>query len=84
MRVLDPSRNGLPGLLGNLELHRSLGLLLHDDAPSRHAVPKRGVSNAQLHQVAGPELTVDGKVKHGELSDALPELEANTGSPRSP
>jgi hypothetical protein len=30
---LDPSGDGLPRGLGDFELHRSRGLLLHDDGP---------------------------------------------------
>lgn len=77
----DPSCNGLPGLFSDLELHRTLGLLLHDDGASSHTVSMRDVSDTELHQVAGPELAVDGKVEHGELSNALPELQANADCP---
>jgi hypothetical protein len=79
--VLDPARHSLSGLFGDLELYGSLGLLLHDDGPSGHAISVRDVSDAQLHEITGPELTVDGEVEHGELSGAFPKLKANADGP---
>ena len=37
--VLDQSRYGVTGLLGDLELYRAPGLLLHDLSSRRHTVP---------------------------------------------
>ena len=42
------------GLLGDLELHGSLGLLLHDDGSGGNAVTMRYIAYPKFHQVAGP------------------------------
>jgi hypothetical protein len=47
-------------LLGDFELHWTLGLLLHDDRAGANAIAMRYVSNAQPDQIASPQLAVDG------------------------
>ena len=77
----DPRGHGLAGLLSDLELHRSKSLLLHDHSPTGHALPVRDVSDAQPHQITGPELAVDGEVKQRKLAGSLRELQTDTDGP---
>jgi len=76
---LDSHR--LTALLGDLELHGPLSLLLHDDGPTGHAFPMRDISDTQLHEITGSELTIDGEVEHGELSDPPRELQTDADRP---
>jgi hypothetical protein len=62
-RPLDPTSDRFAGLLSDLELYWPLGLLLHHDGPGRYSLALRDVPNSELHQVASPQLAVDGQVK---------------------
>ena len=55
-----PVRYRLAGLLGDFELHRMLGLLLHDDRAGANSIAMRNVANAQLDQIASAQLAIDG------------------------
>jgi hypothetical protein len=60
--MISKSRyQAFPLLVGQLELHRLVGLLLND----RGTVPSRGVyyqlTNAELNQVTPAQLAIDGK-----------------------
>ena len=46
MRLLDPSRDCFPRLLGDLKLYRPLRLFLHDYRPDRHMTALDHVVNA--------------------------------------
>ena len=48
----DPGGQGFPGLLGDLELHRSLGLPLHHDRARGDDTRRRDVVNFQRDQIA--------------------------------
>jgi hypothetical protein len=79
--VLDPSTDGVTGRLRDLELHRTLGLLLQQDGPRCHAVPVADVSSAQPHQVTGSKLAVDGEVEQRQLAATVGELQADSDRP---
>jgi len=61
--LLDPSGHGLPRGLGDLELHRSIGLLFHDDGPRGDAVAVADVADLQSDEIASAQLAVDTKVE---------------------
>ena len=61
--LLDPSGHGLPRGLGDLELHRPRGLLLHDDGPRGDAVAVADVADLQPDEIASAQLAVDTKVE---------------------
>ena len=61
--LLDPSGHGLPRGLGDLELHRSRGLLLHDDGPRGDAVAVADVADLQPDEIASAQLAVDTEVE---------------------
>ena len=58
--VSDPSPDRISGLLRDLELHRTLGLLLQNNRPGCDATHVADVSDAQLDQITGSKLAVDG------------------------
>jgi hypothetical protein len=47
----------------DLELHRPLDLLLHDDRPRGHATALEDIVNALCNKVTPAQLTVDGEVE---------------------
>jgi hypothetical protein len=47
MRLLDPSRDRLARLLGDLELHGPLRLLLHNNRASGDMTPLKHIVNAK-------------------------------------
>ena len=51
-RLSDPCLQGAPGGLRNLELHRVLGLVLHDDGACRHLVSTVYVPDPEGYEVA--------------------------------
>ena len=61
--LLDPSSHCLPRGLGYLELHRSRGLLLHDDGPRGDAVAVADFADLQPDEIASAQLAVDTKVE---------------------
>jgi hypothetical protein len=75
----DPLSDGFARSLRDLELYGPLGLLLHDDGASRDSPAVCHV--AYPHQVARPELAVDGKVKYGEVANAVGDLQPDADSP---
>ena len=58
----DPRADRLPRLLGDLELHRPLGLLLHDDRAWGDMTALEHIANVKPHQVAPTQLAVDGEI----------------------
>jgi len=81
MRVGNPRRHSLAGLLRDFELHGSMRLLLHDNGATGHAGPVRDIPDAQPHEITGPELAVDREVKQRNLPGSLRELQADTDGP---
>ena len=59
--VFDPCLQGVTGGLGNLELHRSLRLVLHDDGACRHLVAVADVPDLESDEVASAQLAVDAE-----------------------
>jgi uncharacterized protein (DUF2336 family) len=51
---------GVSGLIRDLELHRTLSLLLHDDGARCHTLSVADIVDSQLHQITGAQLAVDG------------------------
>ena len=64
----DPGADRVPGLLGNLELDRSLGLLLHDDRTGGDPTALDDIVDAQPDQIAATQLAVDGQVEQGKVA----------------
>ena len=79
--MADPSADRLTGRLRNLKLYRTLGLLLQHDGPRCHAAPVADVTYAQLDQVAGSKLAVDGEVEQCQFAATVGELQAGPNRP---
>src|SRR5437868_4731215 len=76
-----PCRDGVPCLLGYLELHRPLGLLLHDDCASRDLTAMEDIVDTQPDQIAATQLAIDGEVEKCKFSGSMIQLQANPDRP---
>lgn len=63
LSLLDPSLKCLPGSQCDFELHRALGLVLHDDGTSCHLITVTHIPDLQGDQIAAPKLAIDARVK---------------------
>jgi len=77
----DPGTDRVPRLLGDLELHRSLRLLLHDNRACGDMTAMEHVANVKPHQVARAQLTVDGEVEQRKFPGSLIQLQSNPDGP---
>jgi hypothetical protein len=65
-----PLADGAPGLLGDLELHRSARLLLDHSRSVANSASADHIIDRQPDEIATPELAVDGQVEHREVANA--------------
>ena len=77
----DPSGDGVPRLFGDLELHRPLGLLLHDDCSGSDVTPLDHVVDAKPDQIAPPQFAINSEVEQREFPDSMIQLQTNSDSP---
>ena len=56
------------GLLSDLELHRTAGLLLNDGRAVTHPAADADIVDQQPHEIAAPEFAVDREVEQGEVA----------------
>jgi hypothetical protein len=77
----NPRGKCVSRLLGNLELRRALGLLLHDDRSRGHVLAVRDIANPQLDQIARSKLTVDGQIEQGQVPGTVGQLKSNPNRP---
>jgi hypothetical protein len=77
----DPSGDRVPRLLGDLKLHRPLGLLLHDNCPWRNRSALDNVVDAKPYQIAPAQLAVDGEVEQCKFSGSMIQLQPNPDGP---
>ena len=78
---LDPVSDRLPRFLGDFELHRALGLLLHDRGATRDSQAVGNVPDTQLDQVACAQLAVNRQVEERQVAGAARQLQAHPDSP---
>ena len=77
-----PRGNCVPRLLSDLELHRPLGLLLHDDCSGRDVTALEDyVVDAKPDQIAPPQLAINGEVEQREFPRSMMQLQPNPDSP---
>jgi hypothetical protein len=79
--LLDPLLNGVARRRRDLELHRTLCLLLHDDGPRGDLVAMTDVPKLQLHQVTAPELAVDAQIEQRQFPHPIRHLKADPKRP---
>src|SRR5207342_1237529 len=77
----DPVTDRLPRLFGDLELHRPLGLLLHDNRAWDDMATLEHIANVKSHQIARAQLAVDGEIEQREFAGAMIELQSNPDGP---
>jgi hypothetical protein len=81
MRLLDPVRDCVPRLLGDLKLHRPLGLLLHDNGAGGDVTALDHIVDTKPDQIAPPQFAVDGEVEQREFSGSMIQLQSNPDGP---
>jgi hypothetical protein len=77
----DTRGRSLSRLFCNLKLYGTLCLLLHDDRPCSDPLSVRQISDPQFHQIARPQLAVDGQVEECQIAHAVGELQADPNRP---
>ncbi len=80
--LVDPGKNGLPGLFRDLELHRAVGFLLHDDRSGRHPIALRHIANPQPDEITAAQLAVDGQVEKSKVPNSIGQLKADPDPPK--
>jgi hypothetical protein len=81
MRRRDPGTDRVPRLLGDLKLHRSLGLLLHDYRAAGDMTTLDHIVDAKPDQITPAQLAVDGEVEQREFPGSLIQLQSNPDGP---
>src|SRR6266496_948333 len=71
----DPSTDRVPRLFGDLELHRPLGLLLHDNRAWGDMTALEHIADVKPHQVAPAQLAVDGEIEQCEFPGSMIQLQ---------
>ena len=80
-RPLDPLLYGIAGRRRDLELHRALGLVLHNHGPTCHMVAVMHVPDLEADEVAPAELAVNSQVEESELAHPVFHLEPDSKRP---
>jgi hypothetical protein len=75
MRLLDPGGDRLPGLLGDLELHRPVRLVLHDHGARQDRLALGDVQNTQAYQVTAAQVAIYGEIEQRQITGLSGELE---------
>src|SRR5258706_14104362 len=73
----DPGTDCVPRLFGDLELHRPLGLLLHDDRTRGDMTALEHIANVKPHKVAPAPLAVDGEIEQREFPRSMIQVQSN-------
>ena len=81
IRLFDPCRDCGPRRLGQFELHRLLGLPLHDHRSGHYLTGVRHVPNPQIDEITATQLAVDCQVEHGQIADLVFIMEVDPNSP---
>jgi len=80
-RMGKPIADCCSGLLGDLELDRPAGFPLDYRGTVLHPASHAHVAHLEPHEVAAPELAVDGEIKQSEVASALFKLEPDADRP---
>jgi hypothetical protein len=81
MRRRDPRGDRVPRLLDDLELHRSLGLFLHDDRAGSNVTALNHVVDVKPDQITPAQLAVDGEVEQREFPGPTTQLKSDSDGP---
>ena len=73
----DPGTDRVPRLFGDLELHRPLGLLLHDNRAGGDMTALDHVVDTKSNQIAPAQLAINGEVEESEFPGSMIQLQSN-------
>jgi len=73
----DPRSDCAPRLFGDLELHRPLGLLLHDNRAGGDMTALDHVVDTKSNQIAPAQLAINGEVEESEFPGSMIQLQSN-------
>ncbi|VXC61504.1 hypothetical protein SPHINGOAX6_30130 [Sphingomonas sp. AX6] len=79
--ALQPRGKAPTRVSGNFELHRPTSLLLDYHSASPNILPGYETADPQLHEVAAPQLAIDGKVKQRAISQPLLSIKKEADRP---
>jgi hypothetical protein len=68
-------------LFRDLELHRAVGFLLHDDRSGSHPIALRHIANLQPEEITASQLAVDGQVEKRKVPNSIGQLKADPDPP---
>jgi hypothetical protein len=68
LRRPNPVLQRVARLLGDLELHRTQGLLLHHHRPRGNLLAMSDIAYPQFDQIAAPQLAVDCQVEERKVT----------------
>src|SRR5208283_800399 len=71
MGCRDPGSDRVPRLLGELKLHRSLRLLLHDNRSRGDMAALEHIANPKPNQIATAQLAVDSQVEQRKFTGSM-------------
>src|SRR3954453_9843231 len=81
LTTTNPGSNGLACRLGNLELHRSLSFLLHNNGACRDPLAVRNITNANFHEIASAQLAIDREIEQRKITGTVSNLQAHSNGP---
>ena len=82
--LLDPFLHSVAGCRRDLELHRTLRLVLHHHRARCHLVAMADVSDLETDEITAAELAVDSQVEECKLAHSVLHLQADSKSPDVP
>jgi hypothetical protein len=77
----DPRGHRIARLLGDLELHWPLRLLLHDDCAGGDMAALDDIVYAKRDQIASAQLAINGEIEQCEISVLMIQLQSNPNGP---
>lgn len=80
----EPITDCCSGLFSDLELDRPTGFPLDHRGTILHPASDAHIVHPQSHEVAAPQLAVDGKIEEREITSTPLQVEAGRGSSKPP
>jgi hypothetical protein len=74
MGVRDPGSDRVSCLFGDLELHRWLGLRLHDNRARRDLIVLHDIVDTKRNQITSAQFVIDGEVEQCESARSMINL----------
>src|SRR5271170_5578249 len=69
------------GLFGNFKLDRSAGFLLDHGSAVPHLASAAYIVDPEPHEIAAPQLAIDGEIEQGEVASPPLKLEPDADGP---